>query len=321
MRRPEIKIDRKLAYFPWGEDRNYSGDSIHSSFYSSMFYQDMHLGLFPPKSDRKRSWKLIGASEKNIQDSARVFQTKDYGNSYLDAEDIVEDFVEEVIQLLLLEDIVHYEICDISDGAENWQVLGIVPPVRLEIGARVVQKLSADFAEMYPGTPLVRKLEKERFVIFKTPDWVSSGAGFSRTLRFLVEESARSLRGSTYLEDLIGNKRTGYDFKHSKDLNVVAVLKSTNEFGWSGRGMGTEYMTDYYLYLRLMRFKIFQRKLVEFMIQEMNRVLRMACFGTAHLPSIQIEGLASSSDYTEKMLAFEKGTLKFEAVRELVYKS
>jgi len=103
----------------------------------------------------------------------------------------------------------------------------------------------------------------------------SKELGLSRFYFRTLTKRLKQLDPLRTVDLAISSNKNGFDFSSSNRKNDLLLLKITREIGWFGRKPDNQHMSKSYLSFRIIQFKNFQRKLLQYSLKKINSVLQI----------------------------------------------
>ena len=72
---------------------------------------------------------------------------------------------------------------------------------------------------------------------------------------------------------MLNSKKTHFDFSTYRKAHDLGILKDTKDIGWIGRDYNNPNLSESYLLFRTGQYKEFRRKLLQYLIHQINRLL------------------------------------------------
>jgi hypothetical protein len=253
-----------------------------------MFTRDLPLGIMPVlrRNDPDYQVTLDPGGDEAVEWLLEFLDVGQYTRHELAA--ALEDFMETAARYIGYQGEVFFEIVDVSDGKQRFQLApmalgrvirgpgGYYQPVpkadRKEIGKRFV------------------RIPKDRVWHLKLPRSLGTPRQHRRMLRALGERS--DPMPAFQLESMDLGRSVGYDFSAHRRACDISVERATRRWGTIPSLWRVEGTTEYFLFSRRLSWKRAQAELREHALAELNAVLTRVDF--PH--SVSISGLPAPSE-------------------------
>lgn len=108
-----------------------------------------------------------------------------------------------------------------------------------------------------------------------------------------------------------------YSFDFGKYTYNIEVLfyKITSKYGWYHRDTSDKYKTEFYLFYRILNYKLAQAIIREHIIEKLNLLLQRIDLNT----KIEINGIPSSNDLVQMKNDFIEGKIKLESLSDKLW--
>jgi len=276
--------------------------------YAFMFIRDIHTGIMPFRTGREYPFTVkLKRKNESLEEQIKDFLSIGRGAGWSITEEL-RDMVGTLSHYLVALGDIYIEI--VQDGKSDKKSLAGKQLVILPRGK--VLRVYKYYIQVVPFESWKRGEKKFHFIPsdniwhLKLPKKLGSPSRHRRTLKKLNLLS-NTTPAFVFEDGKLGGS-VNYDFTKHRYNSEVAVENTTSEWGsiWSlSQIKGT---TEYYYIVNRLRSCRSQALLREHIISEVNRLISRV--GVKN--SIQVKGLALSSDISEAISKLERGEIGFE---------
>ncbi len=288
-----------------------------SSLYPRMLIQDIHLGLLPIGRTRQASGVVIRLDPPNKDFEQMLCQA--LGSSRRDArslDEAVENFIRDVAGTLSHFGETFYEIVYFYDEHPNYRSFKLVqvPNWGLKKGLRYYtqqqprQKISGQ-----DGAKKRVKIPKGDIVRFRIPNGFSAPRRHRRLLRRLAELSDRTTPTKFMSPE---QQKTGFDFSHYHNMEMLQVARLTRAIGWYARQLYQDRTNEFYLVYRYLRFELWRAMLREHITETLNEALHIVGRKMNFDSKVLIEGIPTAADLEKTINDLIGGKIEFSSAVE-----
>lgn len=282
-------------------------NSLFSHNLAHMYYEDWHQGIVPFSSRREDGIKVNVFPETESDWASGLFHGNDYrGDSLSDG---FTKFLEEAVQMLIIDGIAAYEI---RDDRETDGQLVIRPTVAVSLDFWA-DKVALKIYEPGGGEGRIVELDRNRIFLIEAPSWIEAGNGFSLTIKNLIRESKRESAPVEHLRRSSEGLPNYFEYSVFRKMQELRVLRLTRDSGWPGRSLYDRELTEFYSIARFLRFYFQGLKLRDFLLKKINEVLipQLRSLG-GEIDSISISGVPTADDVLEIQSKLESGEIGFK---------
>lgn len=305
-----------LGAYP-DEDAEYERAATPAeSFYSHMLVEDISNGIMPIGGRRTSGEFNISLSggDYELTEVIRLATSTEYPGSNL--AESVSDLFQECSQTVAVFGEAYYEIAYTAETEETvagFQLVHIRPLTIGQEGTSFYQVIPAELAAKLRKPARIALLPTE-LLRFDLP--LSYRKALKNTL-----QSLHSIANSRFgdLESPEGNKvemTKGFDGKHYRDTEILALAEATSEIGWGVRSLIYDNAYDYYVLHRYLKFELFLAVFREHLLRQLNSGLEPVRRRLKKTGDLVMEGLASSGDIQRALKELAEGSIQFERVMQ-----
>ena len=289
--------------------------SVNDGHYVHMFLEDVRLQLIPLSLNglEDARFQIMPSDERTVltvgtlfsDPSQHPFDLRSYRNR--DFSDILSTFIAEVGRELAQNGNSFWEIGKVLDGDTNavtcsklFWIAGEVTERRNDVRQRFWQKKE--------GTKRKKEviLPSSSVQAFKLPRALGTVRAQRRRIGILQDASKIM---PSFVEQNLSRLEQDPDYKHTdySRAQFKALAKAMTEWGWIGRFPDDRYTTEFYNYLRQIKFQKVLAVLRESIIRDINALLQrleIEC-------EIRLHGLKTASEINEVMEQLKTGSISF----------
>ena len=284
--------------------------------YGRMLVEDVANGLVPYRMRGEDfSFSIEPVSEEVETIVASGLGRDGYGRR--DLLDGVRDFLRDVVQTLMAFGEAPYEIVYFSEGDADKMVgfdLSFIAPWTLKRhGGGWVQTIPKDHAERRKmGTRI--ELPSDSVARLQLPPSIER---YFRRMMNDLDLLGRDLYPEFGFPGPGSNAQDiGFDFQAWNKSHGVALAQATRECGWTGRGLFSKNVTEYYYVRRFLDFERFKLELRTSILSQLNEVLQIIGKRMGFAGRIVVEGLPDSAQITNSYRDLEAGNVPFSEVKK-----
>jgi len=333
-RRSQHLPRKSLKYY----DQKRRSRDLDIGLYERMFSEDIHLAIMPIGGRSHANPDFSVSIDPHSEElKALLLDTLPTRNGYsrYSLAETVCAFVDECAMILGAYGVAYYEKVH-GDKPEA----GAPPPFQL---ARIhnpcihrtfglmwqfvpthVWRKQKEMAELVPPQAPSRRwafLTRRDVAVIEMPSLLGGPAGFRRTLSDL--HHLGSLGASQLvIADMNADakNRSGYDLAVHRQSNDEHLARVTRKWGWMGRSLLRERVTEFYQFHRWLVFERAKAILREHIISELNRHLEDLGNRLGFCGGIVVSGLPSASDCEDAIGRLAAGEMQFKDVAEFMRK-
>lgn len=277
------------------ENREKQLDQYLSDSHGHMYYEDWTNEILPfVYRDTKTFFKVVINNSSTPEIVLKLFAKGNFKKK--NAESIVSDFFKDLAQWIMYSGRANYQITPTAEKGQSHYEL------------RHFQTKHQAFNFLYRND--------KNILTIKEPCWIEDGVGFLNSIKNLTTiTKSNFLITSFFRKNSLGEK-TYFDYPYFKKKQLISILNCTKASGWCGRTLYTEEMTEFYHYLRLLRFKLNQAKLREHILKQINDFLQQTDLAEIKGASISLEGLHSANELARVEKEYLQGKISFKKLYE-----
>ena len=284
--------------------------------YGRMLVEDVANGLVPYRMRGEDFSFSVQPASEEVETIIASGLGRD-GYVWRDLLDGVRDFCRDAVQTLMAFGEAPYEIVYFSEGDAEKMVgfdLSFVAPWTLRRhGGGWVQTIPKDYAERFRTATRI-ELPSDSVARLQLPP--SIARYFRRMMddldllgRDLYPEFGVPVPGSK-AQDI------GFDFQAWNKSHGVALAHATRECGWTGRGLFSKNVTEYYYVRRFLDFERFKLELRTSILSQLNEVLQIIGKRIGFAGRIVAEGLPDSAQIANSYRDLEAGNVPFSEIKK-----
>lgn len=284
--------------------------------YSRMLVEDVANGLVPYRMRGEDFSFSVQPASEEVETIIASGLGRD-GYVWRDLLDGVRDFCRDAVQTLMAFGEAPYEIVYFSEGdAEKmvgFDLSFVVPWTLRRHGGGWVQTIPKDYAERFRTATRI-ELPSDSVARLQLPP--SIARYFRRMMddldllgRDLYPEFGVPVPGSK-AQDI------GFDFQAWNKSHGVALAHATRECGWTGRGLFSKNVTEYYYVRRFLDFERFKLELRTSILSQLNEVLQIIGKRIGFAGRIVAEGLPDSAQIANSYRDLEAGNVPFSEIKK-----
>lgn len=297
---------------------------FHSSLFPSMLIEDLHSAIMPFRGGLKHpkfSIELIPSS-KEVEKLITVGLPTEYGRSW-NMTDAVCHFIDEAANYLAYYGKAYYEIVyNYSDGSkkeiESFTVEDIPYYCIRNTFGFYWQLLPLEFLK-YRKTNMKMFiwLPKENIVFLSMPKELGGIKKYKGLLKQLKWLSDCNIPEFVMDDMAIQKQQKGYEFSIYENSHDIYLANITKNMGWTARGLFNKHSLEYYFFYRHLMFDKTRAILREYILRNLNDILKKTGKKMNFEAKIKINGIPSSQDYDNYIKQLMEGSLKFSEVVKL----
>lgn len=285
-----------------------NADLIHSNSLTNMYFNDWTSDVLPfVFRDSGKNFKVQVSPEDQRRFITTLLNVRGPDNETV--EESLSEFVKEISQSLILYNGAAYELCEIEEQSRVIHVLNFVPRETLDTtDSEVIQTLLED------GKIHINRIEKSKVLLIDPPCWIEGGAGFPATIESLLSLSNHEFNPIKFFEKQSKGETTFFDYAKFREYQDVEVLRDTRQSGWLRRGRYLEKMTEFYDFVRYLRFKRAQAQLRDYIMKAINDFLSsLEKHGFSKI-KLDIEGVPSVTEIEKLASDLDAGEIGFQEI-------
>ena len=289
--------------------------------YGRMLVEDVANGLVPYRMRGEDfSFSIEPASEEVETIVASGLGRDGYGRR--DLLDGVRDFLRDAVQTLMAFGEAPYEIVYLGEGDTEKMVgfdLSFIAPWTLKRhGGGWVQTIPKDHAERWKMATRI-ELPSDSVARLQLPPSI---ARYFRRMMSDLDLLGRDLYPAFGFPGPGSNAQDiGFDFQAWNKSHGVALAQATRECGWTGRGLFSKNVTEYYYVRRFLDFERFKLELRTSILSELNEVLQRIGKHIGFAGRIVGEGLPDLAQIANSYRDLEAGNVPFSDIRKTYWGS
>lgn len=294
----------KLKYYmPYEYSRNsYDG----SSFYKSMFVEDIKNGIIPIRlnGDEDTIKITIDADEKDLKLMKSILSSfNEYSETY-NIEKLVKYAIKGIARDILWHGDAIYEIHEEHENDEK-QIKFI------NLIAEKFVDLKFFYIQIPPQKSLPYKFVNKKLLWkISIPKELQKKYSYKRILSSI--DKFDSSMPKTFKDDLYNgnNNYYNYDSKEYRKKQFLYVNELTSEWGWNQRNTSGEYTTEFFGNYKYLKFKLSKAIFREHIINELNTLFKKLDLKA----SINTEGALSSMGCKELITKYINNEIEYDDI-------
>jgi len=301
------------------------GGNLYSSFYASMFLEDLRFGITPfgERSKNPEFAVKIEPPSKEMEEIVRLALPTLHWEPH-DITEAVCDFIEEAAQILAYYGKAYYEIVYFYADENKLKIDGF----RLEPIPNYCMKETFGFYWQYlpkkmakPDEENIKRfnwLPKNDLFVLSIPRQLGGIRKFKRLLSELRWLSNCIIPKFTMDDMAMGQQTKGYDFSLYQANQEIFLAKMTRHLGWPSRGKFARESLEFYQIYRYLKFEKTTAILREHILHRLNDCLKRVGKKMDCNVKIKLEGIPSSKDYESYLIKLIEGSLSFSEVYKIL---
>jgi hypothetical protein len=274
-----------------------------SGLASSMFIQDIPLGIMPMRSSQMKGYcaKLVGETEDNEKALALLQSFQEYERH--DLNEIVASAIHEISQDMAWYGRSAFEIIA-SDEDLQVRLQQFTPASLFRVGLVYLQIIPRGDRDFWGRSMSI--LPTRDVWVISMPSKLGGVSGYRKILRMLRRGDRMAPR--FWQADLErGIVSRVFDFSEYRRETEICEARATRGWGWTRRDFSGRNWTEFALFHRLMTFRWAQAILREHIVSELN-----ALFPRLSIKSkLEIFGLPSSADVSRLRNDMTEGRISY----------
>jgi hypothetical protein len=267
-----------------------------------IFTEEIHLGIMPigGRSENRPDFSInISGDENNKEQANKLLNSLAYHNRF-SVNKLVCDVVDNIVKSMLYRGFAYYEITQDTSGF-------------FQLGNFTSDKLVNCLGLYFQFVPKAdRKMWNKKFVVKTTnsiwkiniPKALGGNSGYRQLIRGLANDS--DMYPKCFDIEDITIRQDQFDFKEYLNQTKIYQYRLLDLWGGTLRHSSTDYVNEYYLIHRIVRFNRAQAILREHIVNELNDL-----FDRLKIKSqIEVTGLPTVEFIDNQLKKLEAGELE-----------
>jgi len=295
--------------------RNYR--DLYENTYIRMLVDDVSHSIVPYGGESRREGFTVRLVPEGADVEKQVVDGLGQRNESRNLAAATCYFIQECAMFIMLEGQVHYEIVyheRVEGSGRKSFKLEFIPPWSIKRRrGKLVQMIPQEVA-VSQGCPTTVVLGGPDIVTFSSS--IIDPARNMKTLETLARVGEGVLP-EFYMRDLAqAGKASPFELKEFERAQKATVATVTKEYGWTARGLLQECMSEYYFFVRFLRFEMLKAIMREDIVRTLNQALGRAGDVLGFEAAIVIEGLPSNEDVSRSSALLQEGKSEFKVIMD-----
>jgi len=311
---------KSIRYFV--ENRHTSRD-LHSSMYSHMLIEDLHLGIMPIGGHSENpNFKVEVAPESpELENIIRLGLPTHDGEPY-NITEAVCDFIEEATHIIACYGKAYYEVVyfyadETKQKIDSFQLINI-PNSN-------IKNICGLYWQYVPQRALKYREYEKRFIWLPRKDifiisFPKALGGATRLVKLLSELKwvSECTIPKFAMDDMAMQKQQpGYEFSLYVRNQEIFLSKLTKHLGWPARGLLSDQMLEFYQLYKYLKFGKIKAILREMILKKLNHLIDKIGKKLGFEAQIRVQGIPLSSDFDRYIKELVNGDLQFSDILKI----
>lgn len=313
-RRHDLRLVRQPVEWPQGDGADI--DSVRDPVRdyrrwsgTDRLIDDVHLSIMPYRGSRVNFEVVVAPADEGVE--AVLADSVGRRNSQGELPEAVSEFVRECAAFVMAFGNAAYEIAywhDKSDKPISFMLIPVQSGSVQAKGHRLVQYIPTSLAREKNLKGGFIELSPEHFVVFDLPACVRSA--YEPMMDALAARSDEIF--PEFAQPVIEGTRVPFDIEHFDRTKKMARAQASKVIGWDGRFLiGSQDVTEYYKWHRLLLFERFKIELRDGIIATLNNAISRAGRRIGFAGQLEVKGLPTLTDVRDAQEALLAGSKSF----------